>query len=773
MAETAPTAPMEPPSEPGKQRKQRRLIALLLIAVILIAVVAGTAYILLTSKGPPITRSLRIGVTGQDAATLNPNDITLVLEFIVVYNVYSTLVTRDASYNVVGDLAYAWEIAADNVTWTFHLVQNAFFTDPSKPTDRSHPVTADDVVFSYNMLIQNDTSGLSGYVTAIASVTRIDAYTVRIVTTEPYAAMDSTLGAVPIFPKYLWESIADPVTNAPPVPVGSGALYYDTNSNLASGPIILRKNPNYYAEAQYCSVVRPDEIRFLYFNTGGQLADSFTSGSDNLDVIYSIPTSVFQSGLSPGQGQTLQKYAVEGGFVGEIVLNQITPAIRAQFTDYQTGFNNPLLLNATVRKAVAMSIDKAAIVRYALLGLGTVADTLVPASNTWHYSIPSADRFPFDTAAARKLLNDAGWNYTSTGAPATPTTTPLYRVGPTDPLQFHFYMPDSHPEFAVAAANITRWLAQSGIQTLDSANRTVPGYEVKSLDAMNNAWKAADFDMWIWDWVFSPISDPSTDVLSVQITDSIPDTSDSWYSNATYDSLYNDSLVTRDLAARRTITDTMQRMLYENAHYILPYYAKDLYAVTSSRGYGYGWTNWGDWAQQRGLVPDSDNPSLWFRISPPDNPAPTIDSFSDASGSVGTATTLSVTASDANDATLSYTWDFGDGSATQTTSTSSVTHTYTATGNYAVKVRVKDAEWPVCASAVVRIGSATVSAMQSHQSVPANVGIATSSPAGTVLFVVPWLIGVVIGTVLLERAAAKSDQSVSWRRRSRVRNRRQ
>src|SRR5205823_11651881 len=101
--------------------------------------------------------------------------------------------------------------------------------------------------------------------------------------------------------------------------------------------------------------------------------------------------------------------------------------------------------------------------------------------------------------------------------------------------------------------------------------------------------------------------------------------------------------------------------------------------------------------------------------------APTIASFSDASGSVGTATTLSVTASDANDATLSYTWDFGDGSATQTTSTSSVTHTYTATGNYAVKVRVKDAEWPVCASAVVRIGSATVSAMQSYQSVPANV----------------------------------------------------
>jgi len=417
MAQEVPSpAPVQAP------RRQRRLTAYVLIAVIIISVIAATAFVLLSARPPAVTRSLRIGLSGQDATTLNPNAMTLTLEFVVVYNIYSTLIMRDASYNVVGDLAHAWEVAADNLTWTFHLVQNAYFTDPAKPADRSHPVTADDVVFSYDLLLQNDTSGLSGYVSTIASATKVDTYTVRLVTTEPYAAMDSTLGAVPIFPKYLWQSIADPVTNAPPVPVGSGALYYDTNSNLASGPIILRKNPNYYGDAQYCNVVRPDEIRFIYFGTGGQLANSFTSGSDSLDVIYSIPPSVFQTGLSPGPGQTLQKYAVEGGFVGEIVLNQITPAIRSQYADYQTGYSNPLLLNGTVRQAVAMSIDKAAIVKYALLGLASVADTLVPASNAWHYSIPAADRFAFDTAGARKLLNDVGWNFTSSGTPATPTT---------------------------------------------------------------------------------------------------------------------------------------------------------------------------------------------------------------------------------------------------------------------------------------------------------------------------------------------------------------
>ena len=278
------------------------------------------------------------------------------------------------------------------------------------------------------------------------------------------------------------------------------------------------------------------------------------------------------------------------------------------------------------------SIDKAAIVKYAYLGLATVADSLVPASNPWHYTISAADRFPFDPAGARRLLNNAGWNYTATGNLATATTTPLYRSLAADPgrtsgLSFRFYTPNSHTEFAVAAANITTWLRQAGIQTVDHAGSSAPGYEVRSLDTMNDVWKSSDFDMWLWDWVFSPISDPSTDVLSVQTTESIPDTSDSWYSNATYDDLYNQSLVTVDPAARRVLTDEMQRMLYVNAHYILPYYADDLYATTTTKGYGYGWQDWGDWLQQPGLVPDSDNPSLWFRLSPPDNLPPTISSF--------------------------------------------------------------------------------------------------------------------------------------------------
>src|SRR6266550_5238350 len=222
MAQTAPTAPMEPPSEPGLRRKQRRLIAYILVAIIVVGILAATAYVLLSARAPPTVRALRIGLSGQTPKSLNPNVFTLTLEFVVVYNVYSTLATRDGAYHVVGDLANKWEVASDNITWTFHLVHNAYFTDPANPTDRSHPVTADDVVFSYNMVNVHNGSVLNSYVSEVDNVTKIDTYTVQIVTTEPFAAIDSMLTAVTIFPKYLWESITDPIANAPPVIVGSG-----------------------------------------------------------------------------------------------------------------------------------------------------------------------------------------------------------------------------------------------------------------------------------------------------------------------------------------------------------------------------------------------------------------------------------------------------------------------------------------------------------------------------------------------------------------------
>src|SRR6267378_1845242 len=176
-----------------------RFVVWTLLAVLVGSLFSGVAYGVSSLAGASnpgtspsaVSRSLRIGVSGQDAVTLNPNGITLSLEFVIVYNVYSTLITRDGHFDITGDLATKWEVSPDDLTWTFHLAPNAFFTDPKNPADRSHPVTASDVVFSYNMIIGQPDSYLNSYTSVITNVAALDSSTVQILVSEPYAAMNS------------------------------------------------------------------------------------------------------------------------------------------------------------------------------------------------------------------------------------------------------------------------------------------------------------------------------------------------------------------------------------------------------------------------------------------------------------------------------------------------------------------------------------------------------------------------------------------------------
>lgn len=653
---------------------------------------------------PMAFRSMRIGILNLAITTLNPMKITLNDEYVVVYNVYSTLISYDKHYNPKPDLAQSWSLAPDNVTWTFNLVHDAYFTDPTNPGSRAHPVTSADVVYSIQLEMNTKGSIFNSYTQAIASVSAIDTYTVQIVTSYPYAAMYSTASAIPILPQYVWSAYSKPLNAPIKYPLGSGPMYYDV-TNTTNSVLVLRKNPNFYGPSDYCLEVRPDEVRYISYSDAGQMVTQFTSGADTLDAVISPdPTSYLASN---GLGSWSPKWAVDLGFVGEIAVNVITPQVAAAYGYKYTA--NPVLLDPTFRQAVAMSIDKQALVNDALKGLGHVADTLVPDTNPWHYNIPAAQQYSFDPAAARKLLNAAGWAYDTSGNPNV-NATPLARQGGQMPLTIRFYTLNTAPEWETAAIDIVKWLAQAGIQTTDRLGNTNPGYGLYSINQMSGYWLSADYDMWLWDWIFTPASDPSVDVLEVETTGAIGPTSDNYYSNATYDALYNTSLTTVDPVARRAITDQMQQMIYDYHSYILPYYELQLYAAytpNQQRPVGTlpdpGWSNLGDWVNDPGLTPDSDLPNLWYQAVPLDYAPPQISSFPQVQWVAGSAVSVGVSAVDPNGGGLSYTWNFGDGSATQTSSSSPVTHTFASPGNYTVTVRVKNQEWTSCGTTTATI----------------------------------------------------------------------
>src|SRR2546427_41822 len=187
---------------------RRQLIACAAVAVMILS---GLSVFVVLASGPAAAagpfRSLRIGINPLVITTLNPLKITLADEYVVVYNVYSTLITYDKTYHAIPDLATHWSLAPDSRTWTFDLVQGAYFTSPLSPGDRSHPVTADDVVYSFQLQSATKGSILHSYTAAITSVTKTGPYQVQIVTNGPFAGMYSSASAIPILPQYVQSQV--------------------------------------------------------------------------------------------------------------------------------------------------------------------------------------------------------------------------------------------------------------------------------------------------------------------------------------------------------------------------------------------------------------------------------------------------------------------------------------------------------------------------------------------------------------------------------------
>ncbi len=667
----------------------------------------------------PQSRVLNVGIVNLQVVTFNPMKITLVDEFIVIYNTMSTLLTYDKSYTPHPDLAKSWTVSPNGTVWTFHLVHDAYFTDPTNPADHSHQVTAADVVYTYNLQAANSASILNAYTQQIASITALDTYTVQIVTKAPYAAMYSTLSAIPIMPQYWWSAQSNPINAKPKFPIGSGVMYYNYNLSGAnpSSFMVLSRNPNYFGQYDYCQFARPNDVYFLSYADPTSMVTDFTTGANNLNAMMGLDPLSYNSTALKNFAPAVRQQ-VDEGFVGEFSINAMTNAERqmlaneglSQFTQGSPSNNQILATNPTVRLAIAMSINKPALVADALLGLGNVADTLVPDSNPWHYAIPGSMTYQFNPTAARQMLYNSGWKYDSSGNNATATTYPLYQKGATNgtvywPLSFRFYTLNTEPNWATAAADIVGWLHQTGIETTDRLGNPSPGYGLYSINQMSGYWFSGDYDMWLWDWVFSPASDPSTDVLQVETTGAIGPTSDNFYSNATYDALYNQSLVTLDHSARQSIIDRMQMMIYNYTSYILPYYQLELFAYRNDApsASGVAWTGWGNWSQNVGLAPDSDLPNLWMQVYPASQAPPTVQSLSPASTYTGLPANFTATATDPENDITSYTWDFGDGTATQTSSSGTASHIYATAGNYTVTVAVTDGEWTSCDSAAATI----------------------------------------------------------------------
>ena len=538
---------------PLRGRLARTLAAFGLAATLTLPAAATT-----TGADPLILRS---GTT-QTVTGLNPWSVVETVDFEIMTLNYDTLVGFGQDVEPVAGFAESWTRSTDGLTWTFKIRSGMKWSD-------GQPATAEDARWSLQYVLdataKEQTLGygyLEPYVTAagVTAVSAPDATTLIV-----KSNLDNPLlleSYIPMLPEHIWgkldpKAAATSFQNPAPV-VGSGP--YQVVEYKPGQFVRLQRNQNYWGQRGAA-----DQIVITTFKNDDTMIQALKKGE--IDYARDVPAAQFDALKSNPGGPIATTEGISNTFY-ELAFNCYDKPISGG------GASTKALQDPAFRDALGYAIDKQAIIAKAYAGHATVGSTQVtPFQVGWHKE--PTDLRPFSIDTAKSKLDAAGY-------PLDATNRRLDKEG--KQLTLRLTWPGAQEE-ATAASLIVDWFAQLGIKV-----NAAPQDEAKLTDEIlppeADPPGKANFDMFIWDWVGDP--DP-TSLLKVLTTNEIGASSDSLWSNAQYDGLYEKQLGETDDAARHTQVGQMQQIMYDQAPYHILFYPGQLDANRTDR-FG-GWRN--------------------------------------------------------------------------------------------------------------------------------------------------------------------------------------
>ena len=304
--------------------------------------------------------------TGMDPAT----DTGAGTPFVLLYNVYETLVRIDEKGEIKPLLARSWSVSPDGSVYTFKLEPNATFAS-------GKPVNAAAVIASFERTRdgENTTEVLKKQMSHVKEMRAVDERTVEVSLTGPSRRWlyDITSTAGIIYDLSSGQNLSEQ-------PAGSGPYVFSRHD--IGSVVSLARNKQYWGTGP-----RVDEVNFRYYADANAMVAAMLSGQ--LDIIsnLAVPQSVSQF------SDASRFKVLEGTTNGEVVL----------------GFNhsNPALSNLKVRQAINHAIDRRAVLDSVWGGKGTLIGSMVPPTDPWYEDL--SNTYPYDPAKAKQLLEEAGY----------------------------------------------------------------------------------------------------------------------------------------------------------------------------------------------------------------------------------------------------------------------------------------------------------------------------------------------------------------------------
>jgi peptide/nickel transport system substrate-binding protein len=459
-------------------------------------------------------------------------------------------------------------ISADGKTWTVHLRPGVTWQD-------GEPLTASDVAFTYNLIIDNE---LTSYLQAVKDIERVevvDEATVRFIMSAPKA--DMLYVVVYVIPEHIWSKVKVSTLershpNKTPI-VGSGP--FQVTEFKPDGFTQLVRNPDYWGnDVEGWGAPKVDGIIFEAYTNPDTMTQDLKAGT--IDAAQGVPSAQF-----PGlQGDPKLK---------TIAYNYINwDYFDFNCYDGPKSKGNPVLRDPAFRVALDYAIDRDRICQLVYNGRAKPGYTMI-TSDTWrdpdfHWEPPEGVKRSFDPAKAAQLLDAAGYRDADGDG--------IREDKKGRPISLRLWALAESTSTQGEGKLIAGWFEQLG---LDIRFEVVDnGVASDAMYAWEGDYPAPDYDMilWFWDGYWDPGS-----TLQCFTTSQIGWWNEVYWSNAEYDDLCAQQGTQLDPQKRAEIIWRMQEVMYaENPQNVLTYFDY-LQAVNTEK-----WEGWTPYYGENGPV---------------------------------------------------------------------------------------------------------------------------------------------------------------------------
>lgn len=348
------------------RRKGHRWLAAPAAAALAVAGCAGDP-VDVDDNGDDIPGALVVAISSEPD-NLDVHVSTASPTFLIMENVYDTLVEPAADLSFQPALATDWEVSEDQLTWTFTLRDDVTWHN-------GREFTADDVVASFDRLMDDQVAANAWRFDSVDEVAATGDHEVEFTLNRPTPNLLANVGGfkgMAIMPPELFED-GDPATEA----IGTGPFSFV--SYTPGDRVVLEANPDYWGEGP-----NVDEVVFRFMSESTVALTNLRTG--DVHITNNVPPQDIDSLQDDPE--------VEIGTTGS-----------NDYWYFTCNFDREPFDNIDVRRALSFAIDREQVAQAAFFDAAVPAQSAMPPGNFW-----ATDHAPFsyDPGQAQDLLDGAG-----------------------------------------------------------------------------------------------------------------------------------------------------------------------------------------------------------------------------------------------------------------------------------------------------------------------------------------------------------------------------